>query len=79
MSIACTAPWFASKAARGSPRRRRCGARSSSLEGMISAGDVAIDTIAEDRLLDVTSAQTALKYEGYLTRQDTGRDQGAGR
>jgi tRNA uridine 5-carboxymethylaminomethyl modification enzyme len=40
-----------------------------SLEGMISAGDVAIDTVEVDRLLDVTSVQTAVKYEGYLTRQ----------
>lgn len=41
-----------------------------SLEGMISTGDVAIDTVEEDRLLDVTSVQTAVKYEGYLTRQE---------
>ena len=41
-----------------------------SLEGMMSAGDVAIDTTPEDRLLDVTSVQTLLKYEGYLTRQE---------
>ncbi|MDO8500571.1 MAG: tRNA uridine-5-carboxymethylaminomethyl(34) synthesis enzyme MnmG [Gemmatimonadaceae bacterium] len=51
------------------------------LEGMISAGDVAIDTVAEDRLLDVTSAQTDVKYEGYLTRQEQAvtRAQGAER
>ena len=51
------------------------------LEGMISAGDVAIDTVAEDRLLDVTSAQTEVKYEGYLTRQEqaVSRSQGAER
>ena len=41
-----------------------------SLEGMMSAGDVAIETVDEDRLLDVTSVQTTLKYEGYLTRQE---------
>jgi tRNA uridine 5-carboxymethylaminomethyl modification enzyme len=41
-----------------------------SLEGMIAADDVAIDTVEADRLLDVTSAQTAVKYEGYLTRQE---------
>ena len=52
-----------------------------SLEGMISAGDVAIDTTPEDRLLDVTSVQTSLKYEGYLTRQEQAvtRAQGAER
>ena len=52
-----------------------------SLEGMMAAGDVAIDTIAEDRLLDVTSVQTELKYQGYLTRQEQAvtRAQGAER
>ena len=52
-----------------------------SLEGMMSAGDVAIDTTPEDRLLDVTSVQTLLKYEGYLTRQEQAvtRAQGAER
>ena len=51
------------------------------LEAMISAGDVAIDTVAEDRLLDVTSAQTDVKYAGYLTRQEQAvtRAQGAER
>ncbi len=40
------------------------------LEGLIAGGDVAIDTVEEDRLLDVTSVQTAVKYEGYLARQE---------
>ena len=39
------------------------------LEGMIGAGEVTIDTTIDDRLLDITSVQTTLKYQGYLTRQ----------
>lgn len=52
-----------------------------SLEGMISTGDVSIETVEADRLLDVTSVQTAVKYEGYLTRQEQAvtRAQGAER
>lgn len=40
-----------------------------SLESLIAAADVAIDTTPEDRLLDVTSVETSVKYEGYLVRQ----------
>jgi tRNA uridine 5-carboxymethylaminomethyl modification enzyme len=40
-----------------------------SLEGMVAAGDVAIETASADRLLDVSSVETAIKYEGYLLRQ----------
>ena len=51
------------------------------LEGLIAAGDVAIETVENDRLLDVTSVQTAVKYEGYLVRQEQAvtRAQGAER
>jgi tRNA uridine 5-carboxymethylaminomethyl modification enzyme len=40
-----------------------------SLEGLMAAGDVAIQTHPSDRLLDVSSVETAVKYEGYLVRQ----------
>lgn len=39
------------------------------LESLIGTADVAIDTTPEDRLLDVTSVETSIKYEGYLVRQ----------
>ena len=39
------------------------------LERIISAGDVAVETTEMDRLLDITSIETTLKYEGYLVRQ----------
>jgi tRNA uridine 5-carboxymethylaminomethyl modification enzyme len=39
------------------------------LEGLIAAGDVSIQTEPADRLLDVSSVETAIKYEGYLLRQ----------
>ena len=32
-------------------------------------GDIAVETIEMDRLLDITSIETTLKYEGYLVRQ----------
>jgi tRNA uridine 5-carboxymethylaminomethyl modification enzyme len=34
-----------------------------------AVGDVAIDTIPADRLLDMSSVETSTKYEGYLLRQ----------
>jgi tRNA uridine 5-carboxymethylaminomethyl modification enzyme len=34
-----------------------------------SNGDVALQTASSDRLLDLTSVETAVKYEGYLLRQ----------
>ena len=42
---------------------------------------MAIETVEHDRLLDVTSVQTAVKYEGYLVRQEQAvtRAQGAER
>jgi tRNA uridine 5-carboxymethylaminomethyl modification enzyme len=39
------------------------------LEGLVAAGDVSIQTESSDRLLDVSSVETAIKYEGYLVRQ----------
>ena len=40
------------------------------LESLVSTAEVAIQTAPEDRLLDVSSVETAVKYEGYLLRQD---------
>jgi tRNA uridine 5-carboxymethylaminomethyl modification enzyme len=40
------------------------------LESLIDSGDVALKIDARDRLLDVTSVETAVKYEGYLLRQE---------
>jgi tRNA uridine 5-carboxymethylaminomethyl modification enzyme len=39
------------------------------LAGLMSRGEVAIDTTPEDHLLDVSSVETTVKYEGYLVRQ----------
>ena len=39
------------------------------LHSLIAAGDVSLDTSSADRLLDVSSVETSLKYEGYLRRQ----------
>jgi tRNA uridine 5-carboxymethylaminomethyl modification enzyme len=39
------------------------------LEHLESNGDVALQTASSDRLLDLTSVETAVKYEGYLLRQ----------
>jgi tRNA uridine 5-carboxymethylaminomethyl modification enzyme len=39
------------------------------LEGLLAAGDVQLALAAADRELDVVSAETAVKYEGYLRRQ----------
>lgn len=39
------------------------------LGALASAGDVALKTSPEDRLLDVSSVETEVKYEGYLRRQ----------
>jgi tRNA uridine 5-carboxymethylaminomethyl modification enzyme len=39
------------------------------LETLVSKGDVAIDTCAIDELLDLSSLETTVKYEGYLLRQ----------
>ena len=42
-------------------------------------GDIAIDTTPTDRLLDLSSVETSIKYEGYLRRQHqaVARAQGA--
>ena len=39
------------------------------LKNLMAEGDVAIETTPEDQLLDVSSVETAVKYEGYLARQ----------
>lgn len=40
-----------------------------SLARLEAAGDVALKTTPEDRLLDLSSVETTVKYEGYLLRQ----------
>ena len=40
-----------------------------SLEKLVSAGDVILATAEADRALDVVSVETTIKYEGYLVRQ----------
>lgn len=40
------------------------------LEGLMASGDVVMETAESDRLLDLTSVQTTVKYEGYLLRQE---------
>jgi len=40
------------------------------MESLISQGDVAVDTAPEDALLDLSSVETTVKYEGYLARQE---------
>lgn len=39
------------------------------LEMLAETGDVTLVTAPADRLLDITSVETAIKYEGYLLRQ----------
>ena len=39
------------------------------LAGLMASGDVAVDTSTQDYLLDVSSVETTVKYEGYLLRQ----------
>ena len=39
------------------------------LQDLASRGDVSIQTTADDRVLDIASVETAVKYEGYLLRQ----------
>jgi tRNA uridine 5-carboxymethylaminomethyl modification enzyme len=39
------------------------------LEGLAAAGDVALTIDPVDRLLDMSSVETTVKYEGYLVRQ----------
>ena len=40
------------------------------LESLVAKGDVAIDTAPHDRMLDIASVETTIKYEGYLLRQN---------
>ena len=40
-----------------------------SLALLESRGDVALHTVGPDRTLDLASVETAVKYEGYLLRQ----------
>jgi tRNA uridine 5-carboxymethylaminomethyl modification enzyme len=40
------------------------------LDGLLASGDVALQVEACDRELDLTSAETAIKFEGYLLRQE---------
>jgi tRNA uridine 5-carboxymethylaminomethyl modification enzyme len=40
------------------------------LEGLVSTGEVAVQTSPPDRLLDMASVETSVKYEGYLLRQE---------
>ena len=39
------------------------------LTGLMASGDVAMETVPRDYLLDVSSVETTVKYEGYLLRQ----------
>ena len=39
------------------------------LSGLEANGDVAISTVPADRMLDISSVETSIKYEGYLLRQ----------
>lgn len=40
-----------------------------SLESLVTTGEVIVETIETDRLLDFASIETTVKYEGYLWRQ----------
>ena len=40
------------------------------LAELVQNGDVAIETAPADRLLDISSVETSIKYEGYLLRQN---------
>jgi tRNA uridine 5-carboxymethylaminomethyl modification enzyme len=40
------------------------------LEGLVSSGEVAVQVANDDRLLDMASVETTVKYEGYLLRQE---------
>ena len=70
MSIDSGTPSFASRAAPECRQHKRFGGLRRTLAGLIQAGDVLIETTPGDELLDVTSAETTVKYEGYLVRQE---------
>ncbi len=40
------------------------------LAQLAESGDVVLETVPEDRLLDVSSVETKVKYDGYLFRQE---------
>ena len=40
------------------------------VESLLAKGDIAIQTEPNDRLLDIASVETNIKYEGYLLRQN---------
>lgn len=40
------------------------------LEGLVSTGEVTVQTAPADHLLDMASVETSVKYEGYLVRQE---------
>lgn len=40
------------------------------LQTLVESGDVSLQIAENDRLLDLTSVETAVKYEGYLVRQE---------
>jgi tRNA uridine 5-carboxymethylaminomethyl modification enzyme len=40
------------------------------LESLVSKGEVTVQTATPDHLLDMTSVETTVKYEGYLLRQE---------
>ena len=40
------------------------------LQALVSKGDVALNTAPDDELLDFSSVETTVKYEGYLARQE---------
>ena len=40
------------------------------LDQLALKGEAVLDTIQEDRLLDISSVETTIKYEGYLLRQE---------
>jgi len=40
------------------------------LAGLITKGEVAMETTEQDHLLDLSSVETTVKYEGYLKRQE---------
>lgn len=40
------------------------------LEGLVSTAEVTVQTASADYLLDMTSVETTIKYEGYLLRQE---------
>ena len=67
---ACSAAGSGSKAAPAIPAAQALRRPELTLEKLEQHGDVAIDTTPADRLLDMSSVETTIKYEGYLLRQE---------